>query len=165
MKRLNYCTDCGDLSACKCKHTHWNLFKILNFSVHIQTLGVLTLKLLSTVSSLNFVHWSKFFDGEAGAKDITVPEMQHVPFYTNWAIACKTKILGPFYFFLKKFFVGHMSICGATDTPVLDFWWRLLWVSKPQWVLPYSNYVEAYMIYVPWDSPLVWHICRCIKPA
>ena len=25
-------------------------------------------------------------------------------------------------FFFKKNFVGHMSICGATDTPVLDFW-------------------------------------------
>ena len=23
--------------------------------------------------------------------------------------------------------------CGATDTPVLDFWWYLLWVSKPEW--------------------------------
>ena len=23
--------------------------------------------------------------------------------------------------------------------PVLDFWWRLLWVSKPEWVLPYSH--------------------------
>ena len=22
---------------------------------------------------------------------------------------------------------------GATDTPILDFWWRLLWVSKPEW--------------------------------
>ena len=22
---------------------------------------------------------------------------------------------------------------GATDTPVLDFWWRLLWVSKQEW--------------------------------
>ena len=28
---------------------------------------------------------------------------------------------------------------GATGTPVLDFWWRLLWVSKPEWVLPYSH--------------------------
>ena len=26
-----------------------------------------------------------------------------------------------------------MSIFGATGTPVLDFWWRLLWVSKPEW--------------------------------
>ena len=23
--------------------------------------------------------------------------------------------------------------CGATDTPLLDFWWCLLWVSKPEW--------------------------------
>ena len=41
-------------------------------------------------------------------------------------------------------------IFGATDTPVLDFWWHLLWVSKPEW--------EVYMIYIPWDSPLVWHL-------
>ena len=24
--------------------------------------------------------------------------------------------------FFEKIFVGHMSICGATDTSVLDFW-------------------------------------------
>ena len=64
-------------------------------------------------------------------------------------------------FFLKNF-VGHMSIFGATDTPVSDFWWCLLWVSKPEWVLPYSNFAEAYVIYIPWDSPLVQHLCRCI---
>ena len=23
--------------------------------------------------------------------------------------------------------------CGAIDTPILDFWWRLLSVSKPEW--------------------------------
>ena len=32
-----------------------------------------------------------------------------------------------------KVFGGHMSIFRATGTPVLDFWWRLLWVSKPEW--------------------------------
>ena len=39
------------------------------------------------------------------------------------------------------FFVGHiqLSYFGATGTPVLDFWWHLLWVSKPEWVLPYSH--------------------------
>ena len=26
-----------------------------------------------------------------------------------------------------------MSFCGTTDTLVLDFWWHLLWVSKPEW--------------------------------
>ena len=51
-----------------------------------------------------------------------------------------------------------MSICGATDTPVLDFWWCLLWVSKPEWVLPYSHLAEAYVIYIPWDSLLVRHL-------
>ena len=33
----------------------------------------------------------------------------------------------------------HMSYFGATGTPVLDFFWRLLWVSKPKFVLPYSQ--------------------------
>ena len=29
---------------------------------------------------------------------------------------------------------GDISpFCGATDTPILDFWWRLLWVSKKEW--------------------------------
>ena len=36
-------------------------------------------------------------------------------------------------FFLKKKFGRHMSFYGVTDTPDLDFWWCLLWVSKPDW--------------------------------
>ena len=35
--------------------------------------------------------------------------------------------------FFLKIFVGLMSIFWATDTPVLDFWGCLLWVSKPEW--------------------------------
>ena len=26
-----------------------------------------------------------------------------------------------------------MSFSEAINTPVLDFWWCLLWVSKPEW--------------------------------
>ena len=37
-----------------------------------------------------------------------------------------------------SFLRTHMSFFGATDTPVLDFWLCLLWVLKPEWVLPYS---------------------------
>ena len=33
-------------------------------------------------------------------------------------------------FFRKIFFGGHQFFFGATDTPVLDFWWHLPWVSK-----------------------------------
>ena len=37
--------------------------------------------------------------------------------------------------FLKKKFLEDMSpFCGATDTPVLDFWRCLSWVSKPGWI-------------------------------
>ena len=29
---------------------------------------------------------------------------------------------------------------GTTNTPVLDFSWHLLWVSKPEWVQPYLDF-------------------------
>ena len=34
-------------------------------------------------------------------------------------------------FFFLKFLEDMSPFCGATDTPVLDFWWCLSWVSKP----------------------------------
>ena len=37
------------------------------------------------------------------------------------------------FFFLTDAFTSYF---GATGTPFLDFSWHLLWVSKPQWVLP-----------------------------
>ena len=32
-------------------------------------------------------------------------------------------------------FGRHQSFCGATGAPVLDVWWCLPWVSKPEWIL------------------------------
>ena len=37
--------------------------------------------------------------------------------------------------FFKKNLEDISPFCGATDTPVLDFWWCLLWVSKPEWAV------------------------------
>ena len=37
------------------------------------------------------------------------------------------------YFFLKHFLGNISPFCRATDTPVLDFWYCLHWVSKPEW--------------------------------
>ena len=37
--------------------------------------------------------------------------------------------------FLFKIFGVHKSFCGATDISVLDFWWHLLRVSKPEWAV------------------------------
>ena len=31
-----------------------------------------------------------------------------------------------------------MSIFGVTDTPISDFWCRLLWVSKPKWAVLFT---------------------------
>ena len=48
-------------------------------------------------------------------------------------------------FFFLKFLEG---ISGATDTRVLGFWWRLLWVLQSQNGQPYSHLAEAYMLQV-----------------
>ena len=40
-----------------------------------------------------------------------------------------------YYVFFLKFLLEDISpYCGATDTPVLVFWWHLSWVSKPGWL-------------------------------
>ena len=66
-----------------------------------------------------------------------------------------------FVFFLK--FLEDMSpFCGATDTPVSDVWWRLLWVSKPEWVLPYSSLAEAYMLRYTFPEIHLW--CDTCQP-
>ena len=44
-----------------------------------------------------------------------------------------------------KFLEDMSPFCGATDTTVSDFWWPLLWVPKPEWVLPYLSLAEAYV--------------------
>ena len=70
-----------------------------------------------------------------------------------------SRVLHTFFkFFFNDFFVGHMSFFGATGTPVLDFWWHLLWGLKPEWVLPYSLFAEANVMYIPPDPPLGLHL-------
>ena len=38
------------------------------------------------------------------------------------------------FIFLKKNLEDISSFRRATDTPVLEFWWRLPWISKPGWI-------------------------------
>ena len=47
--------------------------------------------------------------------------------------------------------------CGATDTPILDFWWHLLWASKPEWVLPYLSLAEAYVLCYTFPDIHLWY--------
>ena len=65
-----------------------------------------------------------------------------------------------FSFFLK-FLEVTCPFCGATDTPVLDFWWCLPWVSKPGW-----NRLHAFLpVHYSSDSPLVRHLLTSWWPA
>ena len=59
-------------------------------------------------------------------------------------------------FFFKIFLEDMSPFCGATDTPVSDFWWRLLLVSKPEWVLPYSSLEEAYILCYTFPEIHLW---------
>ena len=43
----------------------------------------------------------------------------------------------------KNFLQDVSPFCGATDTPVLDLCWRLLWVSKPEWKLSREEGCES----------------------
>ena len=56
---------------------------------------------------------------------------------------------------------GYKNFCGATDTPVLDFWWHLLWVSKPEWE---ALFTLGGGICVT-RSQLVQHLLSYWKPA
>ena len=63
-----------------------------------------------------------------------------------------------FFFFINFW----RTFCGATDTPILDFWWCPLWVSKPEWVLPYSSLVEAYVLCYTFPEIHLW--CDTCRP-
>ena len=54
--------------------------------------------------------------------------------------------------------------CGGTDTPVLDFWWCLLWVSKPKWAALFMH-GKCVQVTCPWDSPQVQHLPTLYKAA
>ena len=57
---------------------------------------------------------------------------------------------------LKQFFEDGNSFCGATNAPVLDFWWHLLWVSNPWWILHLCAFTHACNRFL--NLPLGWHI-------
>ena len=67
-----------------------------------------------------------------------------------------------FFFFFLKFLEDMSPFCGATDTPVSDFWWCLLLVSKPEWVLSYSSLVEAYVLRYTLSEIHLW--CDTCQP-
>ena len=71
----------------------------------------------------------------------------------------------PYSFFFKKIFWRTWVLFLG---PLIPLFWTSGDVSsgfQSQSGQPYSSCVEAYMLYVPWDSPLVWHLPTSWEPA
>ena len=66
--------------------------------------------------------------------------------------------------FFLNFFEGHQFFCGTTDTPFLDFWWHLPWVSKPG-LDPLTCILHCLHAMESSDSPLVWHLLTSWWPG
>ena len=49
--------------------------------------------------------------------------------YYGWFMVFVFVFSSSFFFFLEDI----SPFCGAANTPILDFWWCLPWVSKPGW--------------------------------
>ena len=67
--------------------------------------------------------------------------------------------------FLKVFLGGYMFFLGATGTPILDFWWRLLCVSNQSGFCFIHYFVEVNVMYSAWDPPLVLHMPTSWQPV
>ena len=66
------------------------------------------------------------------------------------------------YFITNDPLVICSSRESTTDTPILVFWWCLLWVSKPEWAALFTP--ERHMR-CTWNSPLVKHLVISWQPA
>ena len=64
-----------------------------------------------------------------------------------------------YFGFFLHFLRSEFTFRGATDTPVLDFWWHLSWVSKSGWI----SHLCAFSLVWSSDSPLVWHLMTVKK--
>ena len=64
--------------------------------------------------------------------------------------------------FLKKNLEEISLFCGATDTPVLDFWWRLLWVSKSEWAALISLGL-LFLSFIFFISSLIFFLWSCFR--
>ena len=62
------------------------------------------------------------------------------------------------YFFFFKFLEDISPFYGT----FVDFWWHLLWVSKPEWVLPYLSLAGAYVLHYTFPEIHLW--CDTCQP-
>ena len=83
----------------------------------------------------------------------------------NWNLFCRN-IPGQeeCVVFIPSVIVGFFFVFGATDNPVLDFWWCHIWVSKPEWEALFTLGRDI-CLQIPWDSHLVQHLLTSWQPS
>ena len=54
------------------------------------------------------------------------------------------------FFLRKSFWRTSILLCGAGDTPVLDFWWHPPWASGPGWILS----LACFVVCVQWNPQI-----------
>ena len=60
------------------------------------------------------------------------------------------------FIFLETILEDTGPFCVASDTPVLDFWWRPPWVSKPGWIPGFrasSNACNGFLRFISGVTP------------
>ena len=68
----------------------------------------------------------------------------------------KAQVMGNLFF---KFLEDISLSCGVTDTPVLNFWWCLFWVSKPEWIALFAFGRGVYYMF-----PEIHLWCKTCRP-
>ena len=77
-----------------------------------------------------------------------------------------SKISAVLSIFLKKKFLGDTHVLGGGHWyPCFGFLVTSPLGFKPEWVLPYSLFAQANVMYIPQDPPLVLHLLASWQPA
>ena len=135
--------------------SYWNAFLYL--------VNVLS----KTAWKLKQINWGGAEAG-GGVPDIPTSLIETIGTYSNIPAHFFSSSRGSkgWIVFFKKFLQDMSPFYGATDAPVLDFWWRLLWVSKPERAALFElSRGICVTLHVPWDSPLLRHLPTSWQPA
>ena len=79
-------------------------------------------------------HWSQFLSGGGGTPILVLAGRGVLKASGLESDLWWSSFMCVIPYFHKNVFGDLSHFCAATDTPVLKFWGRMLWVSKPEWI-------------------------------
>ena len=107
--------------------------------------------------------WSvnTFYENHLHSNDTTSSSMSHLSPFSPlclWFFSFFFLFLFFFFFIFKVFSADTHVLFWGHWYPCFGFLVTYPLGSKPEWVLPYSLFAEANVMYIPWDPPLVLHL-------